>query len=84
MNKMRSIVGGMVACGVALSLVSTLAAQTITQGSAQVVRIKGSARYMAGGGVWQPLKVSTVLRPGTVIQTGLEKGSYVDLVLGGD
>jgi hypothetical protein len=57
-------------------------AQNAVQGSAKVVRIKGSARYSTVANQWQPLKVGTVVKPGTVIQTGMEKGSYVDLVLG--
>jgi len=46
----------------------------------KVVRIKGSARYTAGTGSWQPLKVGDILDPGTVIQTA--EGSRVDMVLG--
>ena len=82
MKNNRNLLKGLVACGIALAMVSSLAAQTPEQGAAKVVRIKGSARYTTGGNVWQPLKTGAVLKPGTIIQTGLDKGSYVDLVLG--
>src|SRR5262249_28714775 len=49
---------------------------------AKVIRIKGFARFSVGNNVWQPLKAGEILRAGTVIQTGVEKGSFVDLVLG--
>jgi hypothetical protein len=79
-NKQR-LFTGLLACGLALAMVSPLAAQT-AEGAARVVRVKGPARYMVAGGAWQPLKAGTVLRSGTVVQTGKDKGSYVDLVLG--
>ncbi len=63
-------------------MVSTLAAQTAVEGVVKVVRMKGSARYTAGTSAWQPLKVGAVLKPGTVIQTSTDRGSFVDLVLG--
>jgi hypothetical protein len=62
-------------------MVSTLAAQTVAQVTATVVRIKGSARCKIGGSGWQPLKRGDVLRAGALIETGGD-GSYVDLVLG--
>jgi hypothetical protein len=80
MKETRSILNSMVACGVALAMVSTLAAQSVTEGAAKVIRLKGAARYSTGNNVWQPLKVGDVLRPGTVIQTA--GGSHVDLGLG--
>jgi hypothetical protein len=63
-------------------MVSSLAAQTATEGAAKVVRIKGPARFSTGNNVWQPLKVGAVLSPGTVLQTSTEQGSFVDLALG--
>ena len=81
MMKIRSLLNGLVASGVALAMVSTLAAQTVVQTSARVARIKGSARYRIGSNTWQPLKRSDVLRAGALIETGGD-GSYVDLVLG--
>jgi len=80
MKKIRSLVPGLVVVALALAFVSTAAAQT--QGAAKVVRIKGSARYSTGNNVWVPVKLGSVLKPGTVIQTGLERGAFVDLVLG--
>jgi hypothetical protein len=81
MKRIQSLVHGLVACGVALALLSTAAAQTAVQGTARVFKIKGNARYTTGNNVWQPLKVGATLRPGAVIQTGIERGSYVDLIL---
>jgi hypothetical protein len=78
----RSFLTGLLACGFVLAMLSSAQAQTTKEGAAKVVRIKGSARYSTGGGVWQPLSVGDVLRPGTVIQSDREQGSYVDLVLG--
>src|ERR1017187_2575519 len=80
MKETRSLLNSLVACGVALAMVSTLAAQPVNQGSAKVVRLKGAARYSTGNNVWQPLKVGDVVKPGTVIQTASK--SSVDLVLG--
>jgi hypothetical protein len=80
MKETRSILKSLVACGVALAMVSTLVAQTAEQSAAKVVRMKGSARYKIGTGEWQSLKVGDVLRSGMVLQTAA--GSRVDLVLG--
>jgi len=63
-------------------MVSPLAAQSMNQGTAKVVRIKGAARYTTGNNVWQPLSVGAVVKPGSLIQTSSQSGSYVDLVLG--
>ena len=82
MKNIRSLLNGLIICGLALAMASNLAAQTVSQGRAKVVRIKGFARFTTGNNVWQPLKVGETLRPGSVIQTGIEKGSFVDLVLG--
>ena len=80
MKETRSILNSLVACGVALAMVSTLAAQSGDQSAAKVVRLKGGVRYSTGNNVWQPLKLGDVVRPGTVIQTAGD--SRVDLVLG--
>src|SRR6266404_412499 len=82
MKTIRSLRNGLIVCGVALAMAATLSAQNVTQSKAKVVRIKGYARFSVGNNVWQPLKVGEILRAGTVIQTGVEKGSFVDLVLG--
>src|ERR1035441_5183761 len=80
MKETRSLLNNLVVCGVALAMVSTLAAQTVTQGAAKVVRVRGAARYSTGNNVWQPLKVGDVVKPGMVIQTAAK--SSVDLALG--
>jgi hypothetical protein len=81
MKKMRSLINGLAASGIALAMVSTLAAQTPLQGSATVVRVKGHARYTSGNGEWKPLNFGDVLKPGTIVQTDMAKGSYVDLAI---
>jgi hypothetical protein len=80
MNETRRFLNSVIACGVAFTLVSTLAAQPTDQNVAKVVRLKGDARYKVGSGEWQPLKLGDVVRPGTVIQTAAK--SRVDLVMG--
>jgi hypothetical protein len=80
MKETRSILNSLVACGVALAMVCTLAAQSADQSAAKVVRLKGDARYKTGNNDWRPLKVGDVVHAGAVIQTGA--GSRIDLVLG--
>ena len=80
MKETRSLLNSLVACGIALAMVSTLVAQTASQGSAKVVRLKGAARYAAGPNAGQLLKVGDIIKPGAVIQTAAD--SRVDLVLG--
>lgn len=80
MKHIRPFINGLVACSIALAMATSLAAQSVEQGTAKVVRIKGSARYMTpGSSMWQPLRNGAILKPGTVLQTA--SGSYVDLVL---
>jgi len=81
MKYTRSFVNGLVACGIALAMVSTLSAQSREAG-ATVLRIKGTARYTLGNNIWQPLSTGQVLHPGSVVQTSRDAGSYVDLALG--
>jgi hypothetical protein len=80
MKETRRILNSLIACGVALAMVSTLAAQSADQSAAKVVRLKGGARYKIGNGEWRSLKVGDVVRQGTVIQTAGD--SRVDFVLG--
>jgi hypothetical protein len=80
MKRMRNLVNGLVVCGVALAMVSSLAAETVEQLSAKVVRIKGSARYKTASGAWQTLKTGDQLGAGTIVETGVD--SRVDLMLG--
>ncbi len=79
MKNIRVAFRTLIACGLALALVSVAQAQS--QGVAKVIRVKGSARYAVGGGSWEPLKANMIVKPGSVIQTGVEKGSFVDLLL---
>ncbi len=83
MKQTRSLINNLIAGAVAFAMLSTLAAQTVKEGTATVVRIKGPARYTTGNNVWQPLKVGAVLKPGTIVQTSTQRGSFVDIVLGG-
>ena len=80
MKMMRSLVSSVMACGIALAMVSTLAAESVIQDSAKVVRIKGSARYKVGSGAWQTLKRGDSLKAGSIVETGVD--SRVDLVIG--
>lgn len=82
MKQIQTLIGGLIVGGTALAMASTLLAQTPEQLTAKVVRIKGAARFTTGNNVWQPLKVGAIIKPGTVVQTGMDGGSYVDLVLG--
>ena len=66
MKETRSLLNSLIACGVALAMASTLAAQSADQSAAKVVRLKGGARYKIGNSEWQPLKLGDVLRTGTV------------------
>lgn len=79
---MKKLTTGLVACALALAMVSSLSAQNVVQGKARVVRIGGHARFTTGNNVWQPLHVGDVVKPGTVIQTENKEGAFVDLVLG--
>lgn len=80
MKEPRSLISRLFVGALALAMVSSLSAQTIS--SAKVIRIKGPARYTTGNNIWQPLSEGTVLQPGSVVQTSTERGSYVDLALG--
>jgi hypothetical protein len=81
MKMNQSLLNRLMVCGIALAMVSTLAAQSDTQISAKVVRIKGSARYKVGNEPWQTLKKGDVVKQGTVIETGMDN-SQVDLAMG--
>jgi hypothetical protein len=86
MKMNRSLLSGLVACGLAMAMASSLLAQTPIQGAAKVVRIRGHARYKTGSADWQQLHVGDLVKAGTLIQTSKEpdgKG-YVDLSLEGD
>lgn len=78
MKKIQSYFQNLIVCSIALALVSVAQAQN--QGTAKVIRVKGSARYTTDNNSWQPLKAGMVIKPGSTIQTGIERGSYVDIV----
>ena len=81
MKQTQKMLNWLVAGGVALAMVTSLAAQTVNERSAQVVRLKGHARYSTGGTAgWQDIKVGTKIRAGYLVQTAAD--SYVDIVLG--
>lgn len=82
MKQTQRLTNGLIACAIALAMVSSVAAQSAADGAATVIRVKGPARYTTGNNVWQPLKAGAVLRPGTIVQTSTERGSFVDMVLG--
>ena len=69
----------LVAGMVSIALVASANAQNIKERTGKVVRIKGAARYSTGNKTWQPLKVGTILKAGTIVQTAAN--SYVDIVL---
>jgi hypothetical protein len=80
MKETRSLLNSLVVCGVALLMVSPLAAQTANEIGAKVVRIKGDVRSKVGNNDWQQLRAGDVVKSGTAIQTA--GNSHVDLVLG--
>ncbi len=82
MKETQRLLNSLIACGVALAMVSPLAAQPADQTTAKVVHLTGGARCKIGTGEWQPLKLGDVVRPGTVIQTAAK--SRVDLALGAE
>jgi hypothetical protein len=82
MKRIQSVFERLAVCLLAMGMVAGVAAQTPGPGAAKVVRIKGAARYTTGNNVWLPLKTGALLKPGTLIQTSSQPGSYVDLVLG--
>lgn len=80
MKLIQPVMKSLIAGGIALAMVATLAAQTAEQGLVKVVNIHGSARYfVSGDSNPHPLKIGAILKPGTVIQTAAD--SYVDVVL---
>jgi hypothetical protein len=72
----------LVAGMVSIVLVAGANAQTVKERTGKVVRIKGAARYSTGNKTWQPLKVGTILKSGTVVQTAAD--SYADIVINED
>jgi hypothetical protein len=69
-------------CGLAMSYTVTASADdSLKQGVATVVRVKGQASYTLGGSdVWHPLVVGKILQAGSTIST--KPDAIVDVVLG--
>lgn len=82
MKQTRSVIISLVVCGVAFAMASTLSAQTTKEQVAKVIRVGGAARCQIPGGGWEDLRPGTVIPQGSVIQSGIDSGSYVDVVLG--
>jgi hypothetical protein len=78
MKYTQKLIKWFVACSVAMVMVANLHAE-MSEVTAKIVRIKGSARYTTGGSVWQQLKVGATLHQGAIIQTAAD--SVVDIVL---
>jgi hypothetical protein len=83
MKKLHGFAQRMVASAVVLVMIG-LMNQALAQGAAvlkaEVVKVKGSARYSSDNRTWQTLKKGEILRSGSLIQTG-EK-SVVDIAIG--
>ncbi len=80
MKQTRRMFNWLVACSLAVIMVTGLSAQSAKERTGKVVRLKGAARYSTGNNVWQQVKIGTVLRSGDLVQTAAK--SYVDIVLG--
>jgi hypothetical protein len=80
MKQTQKLFNWLIAGGIALAMVTSLAAQTTKERTGKIVRLKGDARYSTGDSVWHKAKVGTVLKSGYLIQTAQK--SHVDIVLG--
>lgn len=80
MKNTKSMINWLIAGGVAMAMVTSLAAQTANERTGQVVRLKGAARYSTGNNIWQPVKLGTILKAGYIVQTA--QNSILDIVLG--
>lgn len=80
MKQTRRMLDWLVAGGIALAMVTSLAAQTAQERTGKVVRLKGHARYSTDKNTWQPVKIGTIIKSGYIVQTAAS--SYVDVVLG--
>jgi len=79
MKQMQKLFNRLILGGIAFAMVSSVTAQTVTERSANVVRIKGHARYASGPKSGQPISVGASIKAGETIQTAAD--SFVDLVL---
>lgn len=83
MKLLASYTRKMIACGVALgvmSLVAQVQAQNMTPAKAKVQAVRGQVQYKENAAApWAPLKAGTMLTAGAVIETG--QNSQADLLL---
>src|SRR5271154_1436300 len=71
-----------VVCGLFIALSISAPAQSVKQGIATVVRVRGEASYSLGDGQWHPLVAGKILTAGAIISTAPD--AMVDVVLGKD
>jgi len=83
MKETRSLINSLLVCGVITAMALTLPAQTTKEDVARVIRVQGAARIQAPGGAWQDIRVGSVIKPGSVVQSGIEGSSYIDIAVGG-
>ena len=79
---MNKTLAWLMAAVLSLALIAPAGAETAAARTGKVVRIKGEARYSMGKKIWEPLKVGTILKPGSIVQTA--KDSFVDIVVNED
>lgn len=82
MKRTQNSLSWLLVAVITLAGIAGAGAESAKQRTGKVVRIKGAARYSTGGNVWQPLKVGTILKSGTVVQTASD--SFADVVLNED
>lgn len=82
MKTMNKTLTWLMAAVVSLAMVAPAGAETAAARTGKVVRIKGDARYSTGKKVWEPLKVGTILKSGSIVQTA--KDAFVDIVVNED
>lgn len=82
MKETRSFIRSLLVCGVTLAVVASVSAEATKQESARVIHMKGQVRVVHPNGNQHLLQVGAILNPGDVVQTAMEKGSYVDIFLG--
>jgi hypothetical protein len=82
MRQIRTYVIGLVSSLLVIASVSSVSAQSSTDGIAKVVAVAGDARYfVAGDSTPHVLKTGMILKSGITIQTASGPLNYVDLVL---
>jgi hypothetical protein len=79
MKTMNKTLTWLFAAVLSITIVANAEAQSSKQRTGKVVRIKGDARYSTGNKVWQPLKVGTILKSGSIVQTA--PNSFADIVI---